>query len=81
MDQTVVQALTILWEAGDRICGKRLKQAIPMLLDAMERHGHMALDAEVRACVLKASAATIDRLLAPVREAAELSRWRNRATK
>src|SRR5258708_37697284 len=33
-DQAVVEGLTILWEAADRICGKRLKRAIPTLLDA-----------------------------------------------
>ena len=40
-DEAVRSALTILWEAADRICGKRLKQAIPTLVDAMERHGHL----------------------------------------
>ena len=34
-DQAVVEGLTILWEASDRICGKRLKCAIPTLLEAM----------------------------------------------
>ncbi|MGA1343338.1 MAG: hypothetical protein ACO33A_09900 [Hyphomonas sp.] len=38
-DEAVVQALTILLEAGDRVCGKRLKPLIPMLVDAMQRHG------------------------------------------
>ena len=38
-DEAVRNALTILWEAADRICGKRLKEAIPTLLDAMERYG------------------------------------------
>jgi hypothetical protein len=51
-DEAVVQALTMLWEAADRICGKRLKRAIPTLLEAMERHGHLALVAEVRERVL-----------------------------
>src|SRR5436305_14632330 len=32
-DEAVVQALTMLWEAADRICGKRLKAAIPALLE------------------------------------------------
>src|SRR5215468_12180896 len=41
-DEAVVQSLTILWEAADRICGKRLKPAIPALLEAMERHGQLA---------------------------------------
>ena len=76
-DEATVQALTILWEAADRICGKRLKAAIPVLLEAMERHGHLALAAEVRERVLQASAATIDRLLAPVREVSRRGRRRS----
>src|ERR1035438_5046285 len=28
-DEAVRQALTVLWEAADRICGKRLKALIP----------------------------------------------------
>jgi hypothetical protein len=40
-DEAVRQALTMLWEAADRVCGKRLKALIPTLLDAMERHGHL----------------------------------------
>ncbi len=30
----------VLWEASDRICGKRLKPLMPALVKAMERHGH-----------------------------------------
>jgi hypothetical protein len=60
-DQAVVQPLTMLWEAADRICGKRLKAAIPVLVGAMERHGHLSLAPEVRERVLSASAATIVR--------------------
>ena len=40
-DEAVRSALTILWEAADRICGKRLKEAIPTLVEAMERYGHL----------------------------------------
>ena len=36
----------------------------------MERHGHVAFDAEVRARLMQISAATIDRLLIEVREQA-----------
>ncbi len=75
-DEAVVLAVTMLWEAADRICGKRLKRAIPTLLEAMERHGHLALVPEVRERVLQASAATIDRLLAPVREVSRQGRRR-----
>ena len=42
-DEAIVQALTILWEAADRICGKRLQPAIPVFVEAMERHGHLSL--------------------------------------
>ena len=64
------EAVIVLWEASDRICGKRLKPLIPMLIAAMERHGHLALDAGVRERLLKISAATIDRVLGPVRKQA-----------
>jgi hypothetical protein len=39
----VREALVVLWEAADRICGKRLKAILPGLISAMERHGHLAL--------------------------------------
>jgi hypothetical protein len=76
-DEAVRSALTILWEAADRICGKRLKQAIPTLVDAMERHGHLQLDVEVRRLLLAMSAATMDRILKPVREAGKQGRRRS----
>ena len=66
-DEAVRQALTVLWEAADRVCGKRLKALIPMLVDAMERHGHLDLDPVVKTKVLQVSAATIDRVLADAR--------------
>ncbi|GEM_PF-4131370 len=64
----VREALIVLWEASDRICGKRLKAMIPTLLPAMERHGHLDLAPEIRVALLAISAATIDRVLAPQRE-------------
>jgi len=50
----------VLWEAGDRICGKRLKVLSPVLIDSMERHAHLKLDALVRTWLLCMSAVTID---------------------
>lgn len=67
-DAAVREALIVLWEASDRICGKRLKAMIPTLLPAMERHGHLDLVPDIRAALLEISAATIDRALAPQRE-------------
>jgi hypothetical protein len=75
-DEAAAAALTILWEAADRICGKRLKEAIPTLIEAMERHGHLQLDGEVRQRLLVMSAATMDRLLKPVRESSKQGRRR-----
>lgn len=66
----VKEAIVTLWESSDRLCGKRLKAIIPELLKSMERHGHLQLDESVKSLVLSASAATIDRLLRPVREQA-----------
>jgi hypothetical protein len=67
-DEAVRQALIVLWEAADRLCGKRLKALIPMLIDAMERHGHLSLDPAVKEKLLVVSAATIDRALRATRE-------------
>jgi hypothetical protein len=67
-NEVVREALILLWEAADRICGKRLKALIPTLLAAMEKHGHLQLAAEIRERLLQMSAATIDRLLTEPRE-------------
>src|SRR4051812_16481355 len=64
----VREALILLWEAADRICGKRLKAVIPTLLEAMEKHGHLQLETGVRDRLRQMSAATIDRLLTEPRE-------------
>jgi hypothetical protein len=61
------EALMVIWETSDRICGKRLRPLIPILIETMERHGHLQLASEVRAGLLKMSAATIDRALREVR--------------
>jgi hypothetical protein len=80
-DEAVRQALIVLWEAADRICGKRLKAILPGLITALERHGHLALDATVRERLLSVSAATIDRLLASVRHTASGRKKRRTRTK
>lgn len=75
-DEAVREALIVAWEASDRICGKRLKAVLPRLLEAMERHQHLDLDPYVRERLLGVSAATIDRLLKPVRQSAGTARKR-----
>jgi hypothetical protein len=64
------EALIVIWEASDRICGKRLRPLVPVLVEAMERHGHLRLAPEVRISLLAMSAATIDRSLREVRQQA-----------
>ena len=77
-DEAVRAAVIVIWEAADRICGKRLKAALPHLVESMERHGHLGLDPEVRGRLLGASAATLDRLLKPIRPTAGSRRRRRR---
>ncbi len=69
-NDAVREALIVMWEASDRICGKRLKALVPILVEAMERHGHLRLTAEIRTRLLAMSAATIDRALREVRDTA-----------
>jgi len=78
-DEAVREALVVLWEASDRVCGKRLKPLLPILVSALERHGHLTLESTVRARVLSASAATLDRLLSPTRMAVSGQRAQRRA--
>ena len=72
----VVEALVPLWEASDRLCGKRLHALLPQLVESLEHHGHLQLEQSVRAGVLSMSSATIDRLLAPVRQSSGGNGWR-----
>lgn len=73
-DEASRAAIIVLWEASDRVCGKRLKALLPILLAAMERNGHLKLDAEIRDKILSMSAATIDRLLRVPRSATRVKK-------
>src|SRR6266481_7697218 len=66
-DEATREALIVIWEASDRICSTRLRPLVPVLVEAMERHGHLQLAPEVRISLLAMSAATIDRALRDVR--------------
>ena len=66
-DEAVQQALRTLWEASDRVCGKRLRPLLPILVSSLEHHGHLRLDDTIRRKVLAMSSATIDRLLSTTR--------------
>lgn len=60
----IKDGLVALWEASDRVCGKRLHPMIPVLLPALARHGRLKPTREERLLLLSVSAATIDRMLA-----------------
>jgi hypothetical protein len=73
---TIKDALMALWEASDRVCGKRLVVMIPTLVPALEQHGRLQLGEGEQAQLLAVSAATIDRMLSDVKVAAAGGRRR-----
>lgn len=66
--KAVQATLIMVWEASHRLCSKRLRPLIPILIESMENHGHLDLDLAIKAKLLQMSAATIDRALRPIRE-------------
>ena len=73
---TIKDALTALWEASDRVCGKRLVAMIPALVPALAQHGRLQLSEGEQAQLHTVSAATIDRMLGDVKVAAAGGRRR-----
>jgi len=78
-DEAVKAAAILVWEAADRICGKRLRAILPQIVSALEEHGRCTFDPEVRKKLLAASAATLDRLLLPARSTARHRKRRHPA--
>lgn len=60
--------LRYVWATANFICGKRLGPFLKEHLGALKRHKEIKLTKEDEALLLTASAATIDRLLAPARK-------------
>ena len=79
-DDAFRSTLIVLWEASDRVCGKRLRALLPLLVPALERHGHLVLEPSARIKLLAVSAATIDRLLANARGLCDRRRIRRAPT-
>jgi hypothetical protein len=73
---TIKDAVTALWEASDRVCGKRLVVMIPTLMPALAQHGRLQLSEGEQAQLFAVSAATIDRMLGDVKIAAAGGRRR-----
>lgn len=41
-------SLIVLWEASERLCGKRLKALLPQFIPAMEKHWHLSRNPALR---------------------------------
>ncbi len=63
----VAEALRVVWEAGDRLCSKRLQPFLPEMVKVLRHHGEQRIDAATEAQLYRMSPATIDRLLRPCR--------------
>lgn len=77
----VVEALVAVWNVANQICSKRLIAILPDFLSALEGAGRLEVAEETRAHLLRMSAATIDRLLAPERKKIGRGRSTTRAGK
>lgn len=64
--QTLLPILKPIWFAAFQPCGSRLYALLPEWLPAYELD-HRRIDPDLRQCLLKASARTLDRLIAPLR--------------
>lgn len=62
----LLEPLKKIWLATDQMCGKRLKQALPLWLPHYHKH-HESTSDEISSQLLAMSAATIDRLLSPIK--------------
>jgi len=62
-DGAVIEALSIVWKAANRICSKRLIPFMPSLVDSLTRFKHLDISETVQERLLSMSAATADRLL------------------
>ena len=64
-DIEVRDALRTVWEASDRLCGKRLAPFMRELSERLVEHGELRVTEEVMGQVGGVSASTIDRLMRP----------------
>ena len=64
----VAEALKVVWEAGDRLCSKRLQPFLPEMLKVLRQHGEQRIDASTEGQLCRMSPSTIDRLLRKYRK-------------
>lgn len=67
-DEKVQSALEFIWHLLDQLCGKRLAPYLKEIIPVLERFSEIDLDEETRGKLFKISAATIDRMLGPVKK-------------
>lgn len=63
----VLKALKKVWKCMDYLCGKRLAAALPEVVPRLVSCGELKVSRKAREKLLRISASTIDRLLAPER--------------
>ncbi len=63
-----IGVLAKIWRICGCICGKRLHPFIPEVVAVLERHNELFVDPETKGLLLRMSASTIDRRLAPFRQ-------------
>lgn len=61
------ETLRFIWATSNFLCGKRLKPFMPELVNSLKYHNELIISDDDEQLLLSASAATIDRLLAPAR--------------
>lgn len=71
-DLSVFYALRKVWIAADGICGQRLQPFIPELVRVLEREGELKVSRAIRGKLLRASSATIDRMLSATKRSYRL---------
>ena len=64
----VVGALKTTWEAGDRLCSKRLHPFLPEMVRVLRKNGESNITEEVETQLCKISPSTMDRVLRPFRQ-------------
>jgi hypothetical protein len=66
------KTLKFIWATSNFLCGKRLKPFLPELVESLKYHKEIRISDEDEELLLTASAATIDRMLAPARREVRL---------
>ena len=67
-----LKPLRKIWAILDFPCGRRLKAILPKIIPKLEAFGEIELEPETRELLMRISASTIDRGLAPERQTMQL---------